>query len=608
MWAIDDGEKIRRDAPASPLTRGEGNPVWAPGQPIRLFAMKNETVAIQIVVAADDTPLDGVTVDLANLSNELAASKIENTPGANDPMKSVGRPIERFVEHFFTVTRASGGKDPKESQGWLPGSAPSAKWIGPVADALVPVEIAPSWSPYPMRVAAHENGIVWIDLTIARDRPAGLYKGTVAVKSGARSLADIPIELTVVDATLPDRPLATMIYYEEKHLERRIGALAPAEKQLWQLLHRHRLTALHTATSVEQIDRQRTALDGSAFTAANGYEGPGEGLGDGVLALGMYGDFGEPDAEKLRAVEALADHAAAKKLAGDIFVYAKDEDCKSPWGDAWRKLLAGSKSAAAKKLRVAWTCHEDPSSQPVDIPIMPGSYDAEKAARAKPGKETWIYNGQQPHTATFLTDAPAISPRVDGWIQALYRIPRWFYWESTFWYDGNKGGKGPIDPFVQPETFHNSDGDYSMGDGLLVYPGKQVDVFTTHSIGVDGVLPSIRLKNWRRGMEDAGYYQLAHAANAAKAEAVARALLPAVLADAKEGKPASWSESGEPYFEARRALLGLVTSNGAAEVPMPPSTGGCRNGCRSCSESPAPDDAGELLVFTAFALVLRRRR
>src|SRR5207302_1699534 len=109
VWAIDDGEKIQKEAAAAAapgLATGAGNPVWSPGSPIRLFAMKNETVAFQVVVAADATPLSDVTVDLDALATETP-------PGT----RIVGRPIERFVEHFFVVPRASGGKTPGESLG-----------------------------------------------------------------------------------------------------------------------------------------------------------------------------------------------------------------------------------------------------------------------------------------------------------------------------------------------------------------------------------------------------------------------------------------------------------------------------------------------------------
>src|SRR5262245_49766115 len=81
VWAVDDGEKIKEDA-VSPLPT-DRNAVWAPGAPVRLFSVKNETVSFQIVVSADTTPIEGVTVDLEELASDTA--KIANKPGASDP-------------------------------------------------------------------------------------------------------------------------------------------------------------------------------------------------------------------------------------------------------------------------------------------------------------------------------------------------------------------------------------------------------------------------------------------------------------------------------------------------------------------------------------------
>ena len=621
VWAIDDGEKIKQDEKPGPLASGNGNPVWSPGAPIRLFAMRNETVAFQIVVTADASPLSAVTVDLDALSS--GTSKIANAPATTDPTRYVGRPIERFVEHFFDIPRPSGGKDPREALGWAPGSGPIAgRWTGKLPDALIPVEVAPPWSPYPMSVAAHANGIVWIDVTVGKAQPPGLYRGTLVVKAGDQLLAPLPVELEVVDVTLPDRPVRTMLHYARSELTRRMGEAdgLAAEKHLLRLYHRHRLSPLHGAMTAAEATNALPMLDGSFYTAANGYEGALEGTGDGVLSLGTYGGFGAPDAQKLAAVEAIANVLAERSLftTTDAFVYAIDEDCSSPHGAAWKKLIAGSSNANVKKVRVAWTCSTDATKQPVDIAIQAAAFDAKKTAQARAmGKEVWAYNGRMPQTGSFLTDAPAISLRVNGWLEGMFDIGRWFAWETTFWYDDNRGGHGPYDPFLTAETFHNADGDYSMGDGVLVYPGKQVDGFAAHSIGMNGVVASIRLKNWRRGIEDAGYLQLAHAADPRKAEAIARGLLPNVLSGAKDGQAPSWSEASKPYFDARKALLALIpkgTVGGGPGIGGKPAAAGLAmdapiardakasgGGCRGCNQG----GGGVALLLVLFA---RRRR
>jgi hypothetical protein len=577
VWVVDDGEKVKRDATGLPLAAGTGNPVWKPGAPVSLFALRNETVAVQVVVQADATPLAGVTVDLDGLTGPGGA-KIANGAGKTDPATFVGRPIERFVEHYFDVARASSTSGTGESLGWADGSGPPAgAWTGWMPDALIPVELAPAWSPYPMAVAASQNGVVWIDVMTAADQPPGTYTGNVVVKAGSATLATLPVQLDVLDATLPDRPLKTMLFYELGDLQR-VGNDPAIERQLWMLYHRHRLSAMHSVNQAADLGAHLPALDGSLYTAANGYEGPGAGLGDGILSLGTYGSYGDPDASTLATVEAIADAVAAAKLFAttDVFVYATDEDCTSPTGMAWKTLVGGSSDANVKNVKIGWTCSKNPTTQPVDVPIVAAqAYDVTTAAAARAaGKDVWIYNGYRPNTGTFLTDAEATATRVNGWIAATFGPGRWFYWETAFWYDGNRGGHGPYDPFVTSETFHNADGDECQGDGVLVYPGKQVDMFTSHSIGLGGVIASIRLKNLRRGVEDAGYYQLAHAASARQAEAIAKGLLGHVLADARSGDPVSYPEAGKPYFDARKALADLIPRGPGA----PTADGGAPTG------------------------------
>jgi hypothetical protein len=564
VWAIDDGERIGRDAAGSRFASGEDNPVWRPGAPIRLFALRDEVVSLQVVVEADAAPLDGVTVELVALEGAGRAA-------------SIG--VERFVEHFFEIKGASSTRGSDRNLAWASGSGPApGRFTGVVPDALIPVERAPAWSPYPMRVAPRQNGVVWIDLTVPREQEAGGYRARVVVRAGGRTLAVLPLALEVLPATLPARPVATMLYYGRGELERRVGGGSVAERQLWTLLHRHRLSPVHVVSSVADVRAHLPALDGSLYTAAAGYDGPAQGVGDGLVVIGMYGSLGDPTPAALVTVGAIADELAAHGVfdEADVVLYAEDEDCRSPRGAGWRAALARARAPNARRVRVAWTCSEDPAGQPVDVPIVGAfAYDPARAAAARAvGKQTWIYAGYRPSTGTVLTDTEAVSLRTLGWIAAMAGTARWFLWETTAWYDGNRGGRGPFDPFVTAETFHNRDGDVLMGDGVLLYPGRQRDLFTDHSVGLTGVLPSIRLKNLRRGIEDAGYLSLARGSHRAEAEVIARGLFPRVLAEARPGEPPAWSERGAPFFEARRALARLATDSAARAAVDPGPTPG----------------------------------
>lgn len=542
VWVIDDGEKVARDTPLPALARGDGNPIWSPDQPIRLFALRDEVVAFQVIV---EGPAAGITVEVEGL----------------DPAVRV----DRFVEHFFLVGRsAAQGTD--RSVGWYSGSGPAkGSFVGWLPDALIPVEIAPPWSSYPMTIAAGQRGAVWIDLTIASAQPPGLLRGRVVVRAGAKAVTTLPLELEIRPATMPARPVATWLFYSREELGQRIGNPDRCEQQLLQLFHAHRVVGFNRIDSDKDVASRLSALDGSLYAAAHGYHGPAVGVGDDVIVLGTYGTFGDASREKLPRLEAMANALAAHHLLDVItpVLYAEDEDCRSPRGAGWREVIASSQNENVRRILVGWTCSEDPAKQPVDVPMVSaGLYDPARARVA--GRPVWIYNGYRPATGSLLTDTEAISMRTFGWIATMAAIPRWFIWETTAWNDANPGGHGPFDPFTSAATFHKDEEDMVlMGDGVLVYPGRQIGHFTGHSLGFDGVVPTIRLKNLRRGVQDAGYFQLARVSASGEAEAIARKLLPRILAEARFGDPQSWSEHGQPFFEARRQLALLIKRGGA---------------------------------------------
>jgi len=558
VWAVDDGERIAGKAGALSLMTGEGNAVWKPGQPVRLFGLPGETIALQVVVTAAKKRLEGVTVDLPVLQGPKS---LANPPGKGP---AAFRPIERFVVHELRMERRSGGKTKNESLGWSASSMPpDPSREGTIPDPLIPVELAPDWADYPMTVEPGEHRVIWIDITLPnRDFPAGTYKGSVDVRAKSEQLQSLDVELEVAPVSLPYAAVGTMVYVEpEDAVVRRTGS-GRALDHFQQLMHRHHLSTVFPLEREEEVNAMKDALTGRLYTAERGYDGPGMGVGASVIVLGAYGGYGEAERSKLETVKGALtalDALGIRDEPGkrDIFLYAVDEQCDSPIGPAWRKLLDGSGDALLKSLRVGHTCSEPPAKQGVDLVMMlASSYDPSLVSAAA-GKRVWIYNGELPQTGAFLTDVWHASLRANAWIQQKHGIERWFYWESVFWNDGNRGGKGPYDPLLTAETFHNADGDHCNGDGVLVYPGTQVNP-GYRSLGFEGVLPSIRLKQWRRGISDAGYVQLAKKVDAKKTEAIVNRMVPRALREAPDGPNPPWPTAGEPWTRARRELFELI--------------------------------------------------
>ena len=256
-----------------------------------------------------------------------------------------------------------------------------------------------------------------------------------------------------------DRRRGATVFYDSATLTLRMGDLR-AEPALRRLLHAHHVSAITEITHASGLDLDVGALGGDVFTEARGYQGPGEGIGEGIFAMGAYGSLGEPKASSLRIVQDpgfrhLDEHGLVDRA--DVFVYAVDEHCASPRAAEWRALLAGT--SLAGRLRVGVTCGDDPVTQSADL-VMQTSSDylpaRARVARAagKPG--VWVYNGQRPYSGPMMLDVPATDLRANGWIAARYGIERWFYWESasigwTMALEGKERGAGST-PSPSPET------------------------------------------------------------------------------------------------------------------------------------------------------------
>lgn len=594
VWVMDDGERIRQDDTTSRFKQGVDNPVWSPTQPVRLIGMRDEVVAFQVVIEAGPSNLKGVRVELDALYGP-DANLITNSSAPYDPTSFQGRWIERFVEHYFLEEVVESGMQ----NGSLGGTG-SGVMTGWVADALIPVEVAQTydqaWLRYPLEVTANQNGVIWIDITIPNNQAPGLYTGELLVADVTSTLANITVELEVLDAGMPAFPSKTMLYYEKEHLTNIIGHGDPAlgqqaEKHLWQLFHRHRISPMHQAKTLPEVEEKRLAFNGLLYTPAHGYQGPNENTGDNLLSLGTYGGYDYPEAEEIAEVESIADFLASEGFLPQVqvLVYTVDEVCDHPNTLAWVAAKANSNNPNMAHVLIGATCYQPiPTVTGVDLIMTTGyNYNVDQVTQAQAqGQHIWLTNGQGPWTGGFETDFATISMRTNGLIAARWNVERWFYWESIYycvWAENETF----VDVYRNPLTFWASHaGYYEMGDGVLVYPGNH-PLFPAHSIGVGVGFPSIRLKNWRRGIQDGGYYLLAKVVDAQAANQIVDDLLVAVLDQVGDGsaEPA-WSQKGSDHFQARRALADvMLRCTEGSSRPCPKSLGVCANSSQICHQA-----------------------
>ena len=279
VWAVSDGEKVERDERAHPLK--PRNAVWD-GTTIRLASARNEIVAFQVIVEADVAGVRALTASLRELRRRGGGETIAYAPKAADPSLSAGRPIQLFAVHYMNVTAPS-----RAEWAWMPDTPAAPRdptgWK-PVQ--LVPENARSGRGGFPLAVGASLGQSLWIEIYVERDRPAGVYEGTLAITADGKAKA-LPVELRVFDFALPDEnSLKVMVYYEPDQPELYQGRNLDAA--FHRFAHRHRVELVN-AYDEATIEAHRGRFDGKDFTRAAGYEGPGEGIGNTIAPASFYG-------------------------------------------------------------------------------------------------------------------------------------------------------------------------------------------------------------------------------------------------------------------------------------------------------------------------------
>ena len=562
VWAVDDGTKVKATDLSHALKAKNG--IYSSAA-IKIFGARNETVAFQLVLQGGSAKTSGVTVTLPSVGT------IKNSGVSNNPDTYFkGRNIELFKEEYLNVTTRSHGLV------WETGDAPKG-WSGWIPDPLVPLNLMKDFS-----VTAKRNQAVWVDVYIPKGTPPGVHKGVVTVmvngKACGLSTCKLPLELTVVNATIPDKVRSkTMIWFSGDDEDSVLGRYfsdpysitSKQRKEIkdrhFKLGRRHMLTLFigkDSAPNNEILGR----VKGTIYSSAAGYHGWGVGQGQDMYSIHTYGG-------KLNASQAATwtNWFKANAPGVEYFLYVWDEPGSSKYSEI--NTIAGNAKPVPSFVTTGYTT----SLGKVDIFCALAEYYSMKtAAKGKAaGKKIWVYNGMRPFSGSFAIDDVAVSPRVNPWIQYKYDIPRWFFWEATYYRDF-QGGAGDINVFTTPLNFSNGS-DEVNGDGLLIYPGQD-KIYPGQDRGFAGPLPSIRMKNWRRGIQDVEYLVMAKASGHKKEHDAAMAMVvtKALYDETKYLKPIAWSDSGETLLEARRklAMLFKSTTPVTPDGPKPPKDTG----------------------------------
>ncbi|MBU1178090.1 DUF4091 domain-containing protein [Patescibacteria group bacterium] len=548
IWAVDDGTKIKADALNHSLKTENG--IFA-GNKIEIFGVRNETVAFQLILEGGKGKTENVSVKLDQIGT------IQNDSVSNDPDSYFqGRNIELFQQIYHDIKKRSHGLVWETDGPEVP-----ADLTGSVPDALVPLNIIDN----NFTVPANHNQGIWVDVYIPESTEAGVHQGTINVEINGQACSlpscQLPVELTVLDATLPNESAVdTMLYFSCDDGDTCLGRyykdpwdvsadqLRQIQERHYKLLRRHQITGI-IGSDNSPNDFLKDRMQGKTFSSSNGYYGWGEGKGQDVYSISTYGGTLNDDQPSV-----WSDWFSSNAPSANYFLYTWDE----PDSEDYAQI--NTIAAAAKPVWSFVTANYSTGLENVDIfctlaeNFSVDEYNQGQAA----GKKVWIYNGTRPFSGTFAIDDVAISPRVNALIQYKYNIPRWFYWESTY-YNDYQGGKGQVNVFQDP-TFGNGT-DVVHGDGVLMYPGTDRE-FSAESRGFMGPLPSIRLKNWRRGIQDAAYLSLISSSHQSQHQTMLDTLIPKVLDEKDYEQAVSWPENGETWLAERRKLAEIISAGG----------------------------------------------
>ncbi len=343
-------------------------------------------------------------------------------------------------------------------------------WPDPILNSLGPVDIAQG-----------DLQSFWIRVRAPKDQAPGVYKGTLTVLATDAESAEFDLTVTVHAFAMPDcTPLPTAITFTPP----RVAACTPVDWQTMKFVYADFLADYYI--DYDSLYRR----EGPDFEVLKHLHDQGRLT---AFNFGYYGDASAANIERYRP-----SYKKAKELGilDHAYIYGFDE-CRPERFQDLEKAAAGFKEAFPEVL-VMTTSYDhsyglDTCVKSMDAwcPLTP-KFDSEKAdlVRAK-SKEVWWYICCGPHhpDANWFIEYGAMEIRlIMGAMTAKYRPDGFLYYELSIWNKNKPITSGPYTKWnpVSWTTYH--------GDGSIF------------CVGPKGVpLPTIRLENYRDGLEDYAY-------------------------------------------------------------------------------------------------------
>jgi len=614
----EGGDKVAQSelrASASPVA--VLNSVWD-GTGVHLMSARNETVNFNTILEASGTAMNAMSVSMGALTGPGGYVIDGRDVTSNDDVYNyVGRNIEQFYVRYLPIQGLSSlsyetydeRHVPKRMRRpWTGAGIGSGTWANrPDHDKNYPDIAVPAEWVGEFNIATNSNQSIWTDVYVPTAAPAGVYHGVLDVRRSGVLVESIPVDLTVRSFALPETPSSkTMVYLGYPDIATRYtGTQWPnagttqaqttdlVRDRHFQMAHRHRLSMVDsndgsTAWSSDAPRPEWTArLNGSLFTSAKGYDGPGAGVGNGVYSIGTYGQWswksGATQSTMNTHTNAWQTWFDQNSPGTEAFLYLVDESTNYAQTEQWASWVKNNPGAGGRLKTFATLDLPHANSSVPSLGIAaswfsvadPSTWGPAKSAYDAAGKSFMVYNGKRPAEGSFATEDDGVALREQAWAQKKMGVRRWFFWESTY-YNDYQGGRGQTDVFHNAQTFGGapttdsvrgkSGWNYANGDGLLFYPGTDT-VYPSSSYGQKGPIASLRMKYWRRGIQDVDYITLAAQRDPVRTQAIISRMVPKALWENGISDPAdptwvrgdiSWSINPDDWETARAQLADII--------------------------------------------------
>lgn len=440
------------------------------GRTISLSLARNECESAQVVVFAEARNLANVYVT----ASDLAGDQGTVIPAHNIRLSPVG---------YVKLPRPAPPESISRKTGW---------WPDPILTFLKKIDIQQG-----------RRQPFWVRVRTDKDTKPGKYRGLLTIKADHCAPVTIDLAVEVWDFVLPDQPsLPTAVYFGWRFVKavhethRKAVSVAPpygwedppvAEslaREYQQFLLDYKLfpTQLYSVSSPDIAFLKRCKQQGRL----------------GIVNI-LYIDCSKPPEYYLDRLRAIVPELKKEGLYDHAVLYGFDEFEGDQTGKVAAQLRPIKRAFPDLKVMTTVRCDPFKPGSPLKdlidiwVPEYPGLDPAQAAEYRKIGKQVWKYTCLSPPRPNGYISSPLLEARgLLGADAMRSRQDGWLYWCSNYWQE-------QTEPMTSgPLTIWNvtNFGPCPPGDGCLMYAGPA------------GPVPTLRLENYRDGLEDYEYYKI----------------------------------------------------------------------------------------------------